>query len=101
MIDARCDRTAAWTQLQAHYEASGSKLDLREAFASDAGRVGALSQDAPYVFADLSKSLTDAPTEKLLFALARECGLEAHRDAMFAGEHINTTEDRAVLHTLL
>ncbi|RZI96823.1 MAG: glucose-6-phosphate isomerase [Variovorax sp.] len=100
-MSMRCDRTAAWKALQAHYDASGPKLDLREAFAADAGRLAALSQEAPYVFADLSKSLTDAATEKLLFALARECGLEAHRDAMFAGEHINRTEDRAVLHTLL
>jgi glucose-6-phosphate isomerase len=53
------------------------------------------------VFADLSKNLIDAPTEALLMALARECGLEAHRDAMFSGKHINRTEDRAVLHTLL
>ena len=97
----RADNTPAWAALQAHFDASGKTLDLREAFASDSQRVASLSQSAPHVFADMSKSLTDATTEKLLLDLARECGLEAHRDAMFAGDRINTTEDRAVLHTLL
>ncbi len=97
----RCDRAPAWARLQAHYASTGSRFDMRDAFANDPGRLAALSQSAPHVFADLSKNLIDVPTEKLLLALARECGLEAYRDAMFAGEHINATEDRAVLHTLL
>ena len=50
---------------------------------------------------DLSRNLIDTPAELLLMELARECGLEAHRDAMFAGEAINNTEDRAVKHWLL
>ena len=53
------------------------------------------------MFADLSKNLLDAATEQALLALARETRLEAHRDAMFAGERINNTEDRAVKHWLL
>ncbi|MET0541149.1 MAG: glucose-6-phosphate isomerase [Variovorax sp.] len=97
----RCDTTPAWAKLQAHYDSSGRGFDLRRAFEADAGRFAAFSQEAPFLFADLSKNLVDAPTEKLLLTLARECGLEAHRDAMFAGRHINSTEDRAVLHTLL
>ncbi|GAC1389493.1 MAG: glucose-6-phosphate isomerase [Variovorax sp.] len=97
----RCDRTAVWPQLHAHYEARGRAFDLRDAFAQDAGRFSAFSQDAPHVFADLSKNLIDAPAEQLLLQLTRECGLEAQRDAMFAGEAINATEGRAVLHTLL
>lgn len=97
----RCDRTDAWAGLQAHYEAAGAAFDARAAFAADTGRFEALSQSAPHVFADLSKNLLDAPTEALLLALARETGLEAHRDAMFAGAVINATEGRAVLHTLL
>ena len=97
----RADNAPTWAALQAHFDASGKSLDLREAFASDPERVASLSQSAPHVFADMSKNLTDAATEKLLLALARECGLEALRDAMFAGDHINTSEDRAVLHTLL
>ncbi|MGI4779051.1 MAG: glucose-6-phosphate isomerase [Janthinobacterium lividum] len=97
----RCDRTDAWARLRAHYDASGHAFDAREALAEDAGRFEAFSQSAPHVFADLSKNLIDAPTEALLLALAHETGFEAHRDAMFAGEAINATEDRAVLHTLL
>ena len=94
----RCDRTAAWGQLQTHYEQAGKAFDLRAAFAADAGRFERFSQQAPHLFADLSKNLIDARTEALLLALARESGLEAHRDAMFAGAHINGTEDRAVMH---
>ncbi|RZI97260.1 MAG: glucose-6-phosphate isomerase, partial [Haliea sp.] len=52
-------------------------------------------------FADLSKNLIDATSQGLLLDLARQCGLERHRDAMFAGEKINRTEDRAVMHFLL
>ena len=100
-MKTRCDRTPAWSRLQAHYDAAGHDFDMREAFAADPQRFDAFSQSAPHLFADLSKNLVDAKTEELLLALAQEAGLEAHRDAMFAGEHINTTEDRAVLHTLL
>ena len=98
----RCDRTAAWKQLQQHYEDTGAGFDLRTAFETDGdARFAAFSEAAPHVFADLSKNLIDARTEALLLALARESGLEAHRDAMFAGEPINRTEDRAVMHFLL
>jgi glucose-6-phosphate isomerase len=100
-MKTRCDRTAAWGRLQAHYDAAGRGFDLRQAFAADPQRFDAFSQSAPHLFADLSKNLIDAKTEELLLALAQEAGLEAHRDAMFAGEHINATEDRAVLHALL
>ena len=96
----RCDQTAAWTKLQQHAQAFQG-FDLRQAFTADAGRAAAFSQSAPCVFADLSKNHVDAATEALLQELARQTGLEAHRDAMFRGEHINTTEDRAVMHWLL
>lgn len=97
----RCDRTAAWDRLQRHFAQAGRGFDLRQAFGQDAGRFQAFSQEAPRLFADLSKNLLDGETEQLLCALARECGLEGHRDAMFAGERINNTEDRAVKHWLL
>jgi len=97
----RCDRTPAWSRLQAHFDATGKHLDLREAFAADPQRFAAFSQQAPQVFADLSKNLIDAATQDLLLELARECGLEQYREAMFAGEKINRTEDRAVMHFLL
>jgi len=101
MAFPRCDKTVAWTALQGHYRAHGQDLDLREAFARDAGRFEAFTLQAPELFADLSKNRWSLLTRQLLLDLARECGLEARRDAMFAGAAINTTEDRAVLHTAL
>ncbi len=97
----RCDTVPAWAQLQAHFDRSGAALDLRKAFAADPQRFATFSQDAPHVFADLSKNRIDATTQALLFDLARQTGVEVLRDAMFAGERINTTEDRAVMHFLL
>jgi glucose-6-phosphate isomerase len=96
----RCDRAPSWSLLQDRF-AAGGPIDLRKAFAADSGRFVAFSQQAPHVFADLSKNRIDVPTQALLFQLARECGVEAHRDAMFAGAAINTTEKRAVKHWLL
>ncbi|WP_051602964.1 glucose-6-phosphate isomerase [Simplicispira psychrophila] len=97
----RCDHTCAWAALRAHFDSAGRHFDVRAAFAADAGRYAAFSQEAPHVFADLSRNRIDVPTETLLLALARECGLETHRDAMLAGAPINHTEQRAVLHHLL
>ena len=97
----RCDRTEAWAALQGHFEAHGRDLDLREAFARDPNRFAALGIEAPEVFADLSKNLIDTATLHFLLDLASECGVEARRAAMFAGEPINTTEGRPVLHTAL
>ncbi|MEO8023948.1 glucose-6-phosphate isomerase [Polaromonas sp.] len=97
----RCHQTPAWAGLQACFEASGKTLDLRDAFAANPQRFAEFSQDAPYVFADLSKNLINASIQALLLDLAHQCGLEQHRDAMFAGEKINCTENRAVMHFLL
>ena len=96
----RCDQTPAWQALQNH-AAQFASFDLREAFARDAHRVQTLGQSAPHVWADLSKNHTDTATEALLIELARQTGLAAHRDAMFRGEPINSTEGRAVMHWLL
>ena len=101
MIRTRCDRTAAWGALQIAFNRSGHTFDMRVDFATEAGRFEAFSQTAPHVFADLSKNLIDSATQQLLFDLARQCGVEAHRDAMFAGAAINTTEQRSVMHWLL
>ncbi|MFX4717616.1 glucose-6-phosphate isomerase, partial [Acinetobacter baumannii] len=65
---------------------------MRRAFEQDADRFAHFSQSAPHVFADLSKNLWDRDSEALLLDLARATGLEVHRNAMFAGEAINTTE---------
>jgi glucose-6-phosphate isomerase len=94
----RCDRTVAWAALRAHHDPG---FDLRAAFDADARRFDSFSLQAPEVFADLSKQRWDAHARDLLLALARECGLEARRDGMFAGEPVNTSEGRAVLHTAL
>lgn len=100
-MTTRCDRSPVWAELQAHYAASGRGFDIRDAFKADAGRFGALSFEAPEVFADLSKNRIDAPTLALLLKLAADCGLEAQRDALLRGDPVNHTEGRAVLHTAL
>ncbi|MCA3238267.1 MAG: glucose-6-phosphate isomerase [Curvibacter sp.] len=101
MSRTRCDRTPAWAQLREHFDTQGRQLDLRQAFASDPQRFERLSLQAPHVFADLSKNLTDAGTQAALTVLARQCGVEEHREALFAGDHVNRTEDRAAMHWLL
>jgi glucose-6-phosphate isomerase len=97
----RCDQLPAWGQLRALSQALKTGYDVRAALASDPGRVQRFSQEAPELFADLSKNWIDAGIENALFDLAEQAGVPAHREAMFAGEAINNTEQRAVLHTLL
>ena len=97
----RCDATTAWAGLQGHFQAHGKDFDLRQAFARDASRFAHFGLQAPEVFADLSKNRWDIATRRLLLDLARECDLPARRDAMLAGEPINTSEGRAVQHTAL
>jgi glucose-6-phosphate isomerase len=91
--------TAPWARLT---ELAGDwKPDLRAWFADDPGRVERLSFTAGDLLVDLSKSLVTDDVLTSLLELAGEIGLVSRRDAMFAGEHINVTEDRAVLHTAL
>jgi glucose-6-phosphate isomerase len=96
-----CDHTQAWLSLREHYEKTARAFDVRRAFDSEPKRFEAFSQQAPHVFADLSKNLVDAHQRSLMYELARECMLERHREAMFAGEPVNNTENRAVKHWLL
>jgi glucose-6-phosphate isomerase len=91
--------TSAWSRLTGL--ASAGTPDLRTAFAEDPGRVERLTFEAGDLYVDLSKNLVDDRVLQTLVELAHEVGLEQRRDAMFAGEHINVTEDRAVLHTAL
>ena len=99
-IDAT--KTPAWAALQKHYdELHAQGISLKDWFAADPARVEKLSFDAADLHFDLSKNLITDETVKLLADLGRAVSLEARRDAMFAGEHVNTTEDRAVLHTCL
>ncbi|MGN6780169.1 MAG: glucose-6-phosphate isomerase, partial [Marmoricola sp.] len=90
--------TQAWKQLGAL--AASFAPDLRAALA-DEDWVRRSTLDAADLHVDLSKNLVDPEIWKALRGLAAEVGLEARRDAMFGGEHINVTEDRAVLHTAL
>ena len=96
----RGDQTVAWQDLKALAKAF-SDFDLRDAFASDAKRAVHFSQEAPGVFADLSKNHWDAGIEAQLLVLAEQAGVLSQRDRMFQGEAINTTENRAVMHWLL
>ena len=96
-----CNTLPAWSALERHFNEDIRSLDLRQAFAADAGRLDALSQQAPHVFADLSKNLWTERTEELLRELAQQTGVLAQRDAMLAGEPVNCTEGRAVMHWLL
>lgn len=91
--------TGAWTALTAHEEAFVP--DLRGWFDADPERATRLTRQLADLTVDLSKNLVTDETLSLLVALADQVGLKARLDAMFAGEHINVTEDRAVLHTAL
>ncbi len=75
--------------------------DLRESFNEDPGRAERLTLGAADLHVDLSKNLVNTEIVDTLLALAEQVGLAQRRDAMFAGSHINASEDRAVLHTAL
>jgi len=100
-MDAPVDATTtpAWTHLTRL--ASALDPDMRAWFASDPERVGRFTFTAGDLVVDLSKNLITDDVLLQLGSLARAVGLEARREAMFNGEHINVTEDRAVLHTAL
>lgn len=83
------------------HRANGAPKDMRAAFAADAGRFGAFSLAFDDLLLDWSKCAVDEKAMTLLAKLADAAGVEARRDAMFAGKHINMTEDRAVLHAAL
>lgn len=89
-----------WTALEQLFQEK-KNLNLRELFAADASRATTLTFDAAGLHVDLSKNLVDADVLAALVDVARAADVEGRRDAMFAGEHLNNTEDRAVLHTAL
>ena len=92
--------TAAYQALQTH-AIDAEDWQMRALFAQDPQRFERLSVEAAGLFLDYSKNRLDGRTLELLAELARERGVETLRDAMFAGEKINVTENRAVLHTAL
>ena len=89
-----------WKALQRHYE-SVRDLHLRSLFASDTGRAERFAVEAAGLFLDYSKNRITDETVRLLVGLARTRAVEARRDAMFSGEKINVSENRAVLHVAL
>jgi glucose-6-phosphate isomerase len=90
----------AWQALEKHADAMRGTT-LRQLFADDPARGERFTAEAAGVFLDYSKHRITADTLKLFWQLAEESGLAARRDAMFAGEKINITENRAVLHVAL
>ncbi len=90
----------AWTALRNHY-AELKSADLRALFAADPARGERLALDAAGVYLDYSKNRITDQTLDLLVALAEQTGVRERRDAMFDGQKINSTEDRAVLHVAL
>ena len=92
--------TPEWKALTAHYDEISTR-HLRQLFADDPERTDRMTAGGADLVIDYSKQRATDETLRLLFDLARAAKVEEHRDAMFAGKHINTTEDRAVLHVAL
>ncbi|GAA5971625.1 hypothetical protein JCM8115_005884 [Rhodotorula mucilaginosa] len=97
----------AWAKLQKLYDADHTKLVLKDLFAADPKRFEKFSREynSPnkdvHILLDFSKNLINDDVFSTLTELAKEGGVEKARDEMFAGKHINTSEDRAVLHVAL
>ncbi|KAJ8662648.1 hypothetical protein O0I10_001612 [Lichtheimia ornata] len=98
---------SAWKKLQKHYDDTGRNLVMKELFQKDADRFKKYSRefkgstDDMMILLDFSKNRINDDTLALLLDVAREAKVEEMRDKMFAGDHINFTEDRAVLHVAL
>lgn len=90
----------AWKALTVHYQTIRT-VHLRDLFAEDAKRGERLTAEAAGIYLDYSKNRVNDTTLALLIQLAEECGLRSRIDAMFRGDKINTTENRAVLHVAL
>ena len=90
----------AWKALDQHYQAIHN-LHMRQLFADDPQRGERFTAEAAGIYLDYSKNRITDETCRLLVQLAEECDLRKRIDAMFSGEHINSTEQRAVLHTAL
>src|SRR6201985_923290 len=93
-------QTSAWKALETHYQQI-KDVHLRSLFADDAKRGERLTAEAVGIYLDYSKNRITDETLKLLLQLADESGLRERIDAMFSGEKINITENRAVLHVAL
>ncbi len=94
------DQTSAWAAVRAHHE-TVRDAHLRDLFAADPERASRCTAEGAGLFLDYSKHRITADTMPLLLELARTADVESRREAMFAGDRINVTEDRSVLHTAL
>jgi glucose-6-phosphate isomerase len=93
-------RPRAWDELDSHYKKTSS-LHLRQLFADDPKRGERMAVEAVGLYLDYSKNRVTDETLKLLLQLAEQSGLQSRIEAMFRGEKINVTENRAVLHVAL
>lgn len=96
----------SWAKLQKLYQSKGSNLDVKKQFSADTERFQKLAKtftnyDGSKILFDFSKNLVDDEILSALIDLAREANVTTLRDAMFSGDHINFTEDRAVYHVAL
>src|SRR5215831_16190469 len=96
----RAVKRPAWKALEAHNK-KFREFHLRELFANDPTRGERMTAEADGIYLDYSKNRITDETLKLLLQLAEECGLHEKIEAMFRGEKINLTENRAVLHVAL
>jgi len=99
-MNQRLTEAPSWHALQAHYE-TVKDVQLRQLFADDPNRGARFTAEAAGLYLDYSKNLITDETIRLLIQFAQERGVTDRRDAMFRGEKINITEDRAVLHVAL
>ena len=99
-MTADISASPAWDALRRHHD-QVADTTLRELFADDPDRGRELTMTVGDLYIDYSKHRVTRDTLALLVDLARAAHLEERRDAMFSGEHINTSENRAVLHTAL
>jgi len=90
----------AWKALEQHHDEIAGR-HLRDLFAEDPGRGDRLTAEGPGLYLDYSKNRVTGETMRLLVQLAEECGVPQRRDAMFAGDKINVSENRSVLHVAL
>ncbi|WP_205529465.1 glucose-6-phosphate isomerase [Taibaiella koreensis] len=100
LLKVNFTHTKAYARLQEHFS-QVNHLEMKHLFAEDPGRAKQFSLQLGELYFDYSKNRITTETLQLLLELAEECGLERAREAMFAAEHINETEDRAVLHFAL
>ena len=107
MAFAQTTDLKSWQDLKTHHDQLGRNIVLKEAFQADPDRFQKFTRtfentaDKSEILFDFSKNFINDETLGLLVALAKEAGVETLRDRMFAGEHINFTEDRAVYHVAL